>query len=113
MAGDFNVMVASFERLSGGADARTQYLKFLLDTNGHDLWTDVEERSYFSDWTCRSSHAASEGNIIDCVVTSCGSMIDSKISIADHHSDWIPYTDHRPIVAHIVHPIPNLAQPTS
>jgi len=111
MAGDFNATVASFEHLSGGADTRAQYLKFLSDTNGHDLWSNVEERSRFSDWTCRSSCAASEGNIIDRVVTLHGSMIDSEISVADRHSDWVPYTDHRAIVACIVHAMPNPAQP--
>ena len=64
VAGDFNVTVASFERLSGGADARVQYLKFLADTDGQDLWLDVEKRPCFSDWTCRSSRNATEGTSI-------------------------------------------------
>ena len=55
MAGDFNATVASFECLSSGADARDQYLRFLIEMDGHDLWSDVEEHSCLNDWTCRSS----------------------------------------------------------
>jgi hypothetical protein len=113
MAGDFNATIASFERLSGGADARAQYLKFLADTNGHDLWSDFEERSRFNDWTCKSSRGASEGNIIDRVVTSRDTRIDSEISVADRHSDWIPYTDHRAIIARVVHAMPGPPQSNS
>ena len=34
------------------------------------------------------------------------------LSIADRHSDWIPYTDHRAIVARVTHAIPNVSQET-
>ena len=68
MAHEFNATVASFECLSGIADAQDQYLRFLVDTDGHDLWSDIEEPPHFNDWTCRSSRRAAEGNIIDQVV---------------------------------------------
>ena len=67
--------------------------------DGHDLWLDVEERSCFNDWTCRSSRNAIEENIIDRVVTLSAVRVDSEIVVADQSSDWIPYTDHRAIVA--------------
>lgn len=73
--------------MSGGSDARDQYLKFLADTDGHDLWMDVEERSRINDWTCRSSRSAAEGNIIDRVVTSRATRVDSEIAVAVRHSD--------------------------
>jgi len=70
MAGDLNATVAPFEHLSSGADTREQYLKFLADMNGHNLWSDVKECSRLNDWTCSSGHNAAEGNIIDWMVTS-------------------------------------------
>ena len=110
MAGDFNATVASFECLSSGADARDQYLHFLIEMDGHDLWSDVEEHSCLNDWTCRSSQSAAEGNIIDHVVTSKASRIDSEISVADRYSDWIPFTDHRAVIAQVVHAMPGPTQ---
>ena len=110
MAGDFNATVASFECLSSGADARDQYLCFLIEMDGHDLWSDVEEHSRLNDWTCRSSQSAAEGNIIDHVVTSKASRIDSEISVADRYSDWIPFTDHRAVIAQVVHAMPGPTQ---
>lgn len=109
MAGDVNATVASFKCLSGGDNARDQYLKFLTDTDGHDLWLDVEEHSCLNDWPCRSSHDTTEGNIINSVVTSQASRVDSEIFITDQHSDWIAFTDHRAVVAHITHAMPGPA----
>lgn len=34
------------------------------------------------------------------------SRVDLEISVADRHSEWIPFTDHRDIVAQIVPVIP-------
>jgi len=65
MAGDFNTTVLSLEWASGGADAREQYKCFLQTVDGHDLWSDIDERSRAWDWTCQGHSVQSEGNIID------------------------------------------------
>ena len=40
IAGNMNATVSWLEKASGGIEARSQYLRFLADTNAHDLWTD-------------------------------------------------------------------------
>jgi len=42
---NFNAMVSSLERASGGADVKEQYKQFLQVVDGHDLWSDNDERS--------------------------------------------------------------------
>ena len=104
LAGDLNATVAPFERHSGGTEARRQYLQFLHSSNGRDLWADNPDRTRLTDWTCRSKHAdghPTEGNIIDRVATSQSTFIDAEISVTDKYDDWIPYTDHRAIIARI------------
>jgi hypothetical protein len=103
LAGDLNATVAPFERHSGGAEAHWQYPQFLQSSNGRDLWTDNPDRTRLTDWTCRSKHDehSAEGNIIDRVATSQSTFIDAEISVTDKYDDWIPYTDHRAIIARI------------
>ena len=112
LAGDLNATVAPFERHSGGAEARRQFLQFLRASNGRDLWTDNPDRTRLTDWTCRSKHEGhpAEGNIIDRVVTSQPTFIDAEIYVADKYDDWIPNTDHRGVVARITHSIPGNPQ---
>jgi hypothetical protein len=105
IAGDLNATVASFERHSGGTEARRQYLQFLQATESHDLWMNNPDRTRLNDWTCRSTRegCSSEGNIIDRVASSSSTLIDSEIYVTDRHDDWIPCTDHRAIFARITH----------
>ena len=103
MAGDFNVTVSSLERSSGGADAREQYKRFLQTVDGHDLWSDNDNRSRARDWTCRGHGGHTEGNIIDRIVTSKSSLVDAEIFVADRHNNFIPFTDHRAIVGQLSH----------
>ena len=109
VAGDLNATVAEFEQRSGGNDARLQYLCFLLETKGHDLWSDYPDHSRLTNWTCKGHHSgpstSPEGNIIDHVVMSQPFLTDAEIHIADRCDDWIPYTDHRAIVACISHSV--------
>ncbi|KDR73908.1 hypothetical protein GALMADRAFT_71607 [Galerina marginata CBS 339.88] len=105
LAGDLNATISLFERRSGGVEARRQYLQFLDLTNGHDLWSDNPDRTRVNDWTCRSSQPG-QGNIIDRIVTSSSTLTDAEISVTDRHNDWIPNTDHRGIVARIMHSRP-------
>ena len=103
MAGDFNATVSSLERVSGGADAREQYRRFLQTVDGHDLWSDIDDRSRAQDWTCRGHGSHMEGNIIDWIVTSKSTLVDAEIFVADRHSDFVPFTDHRAIVGQLSH----------
>ena len=113
LAGDLNATVSSFERASGGTDARTQYLRFLADTDAQDLWVNYPDRSRRSDWTCRGHYSEGtipEGNIIDRVATFRPTLVDSETSTADRYSDWIPFTDHRAVVARVTHAVPCASQ---
>jgi len=103
MAGDFNATISSLERASGGADAREQYKRFLQVVDGHDLWSDNDERSRARDWTCRGHGDHSEGNIIDWIATSKSTIVDAGIFVADRHNDFVPFTDHRAIVGQLSH----------
>ena len=103
MAGDFNTTISSLERNSGGTDAREQYKRFLQAVDGHDLWSDNPDRSRTRDWTCRGHGDHAEGNIIDRIVTSRSSLVDTEIFVADRRSDFIPFTDHRAIVGQLSH----------
>jgi hypothetical protein len=38
LAGDLNATISSVERPSGGNDARRQFVRFLNETNGFELW---------------------------------------------------------------------------
>jgi len=106
MAGDFNATVSSCERVSGGADAREQYRWFLQVVNGHDLWSDIDDRSQARDWMCRGHGSHMEGNIIDWIVTSTLTLVDAGIFVADRHNDFVPFTDHRVIIGQLSHKSP-------
>ncbi|KAF5347863.1 hypothetical protein D9758_013811 [Tetrapyrgos nigripes] len=54
LAGDLNATVTANERTSGGADARLQFIKFLDNVNGIDLWSLNPDRNRTYDWTCKS-----------------------------------------------------------
>ncbi|KAF8230450.1 hypothetical protein L208DRAFT_1281911, partial [Tricholoma matsutake] len=45
MGGNLNTTICSSKRASGGAEAHTQYLCFLREANGHDIWSDYLERN--------------------------------------------------------------------
>jgi hypothetical protein len=113
IAGDLNATVSRIEKASGGADARAQYLQFLTDTDAQDIWSNYPDRSRRMDWTCRGHYSDGpipEGSIIDRVATSRSSLCDSDIYTASRYRDWIPYTDHRAVVAHVTHAIPDTGQ---
>lgn len=105
--------MSSFERASGGAIARAQYLQFLANTDAQDLWINYPDRSRHADWTCRGHYSEGpipEGNIIDSVATSRSRLVDSEIYTAHRYHDWISYTDHRAVIARVTHVIPNASQ---
>jgi hypothetical protein len=121
LAGDLNATVASFERKSGGQEARKLYLAFLEATGSHDLWSRNEDRNRLKDWTVRArSEGATSGNIIDRVVSSSDTLIDAEICVADRRDDFIQGSDHRPIIATMVYGLPpsingthqNLSEPS-
>ena len=103
----FSRWVASFERKSGGHEARKIFLDFLESTNSCDLWSNKEDRNRLKDWTVQArSEGATSGNIIDRVVSSSATLIDAEISVADRRDDFIQGSDHRPIVATMVYRLP-------
>jgi hypothetical protein len=54
------------------------------------------------DWTCKPRSSTDGGNIIDRIVTSSQSFLDTEIFAADGHHDFVPHTDHRPIIGRII-----------
>ena len=107
LLGNLNATVSSSERKSRGSVARTHFNKFLHQAKGTDLWTKYPEQSRFVDWTCRNCLTTDGGSIIDCIVSSTDGFSDSEILIADDHHDYIPMTDHRPIVGCLILKPPN------
>ena len=107
LLGDLNATVSPNERKSGGSESRRHFNNFLRNSNGTDLWSNNPERSRFTDWTCKPRSTTDGGSIIDRIVSSTGCFIDSEILIADTHLDFVPMTDHRPIIGRIVLKPPN------
>jgi Reverse transcriptase (RNA-dependent DNA polymerase) len=101
LLGDLNATVTQAERKSGGTDARTHFTNFLRLSKGSDLWSNYPDRSRFTDWTCKPRLSTDGGSIIDRIVTSSGSLLDSEILIGDGHHDYIPMTDHRAIIGRL------------
>ncbi|KII90985.1 hypothetical protein PLICRDRAFT_174331 [Plicaturopsis crispa FD-325 SS-3] len=106
LSGDLNATVSALERSSGGLDARSQFLQFLEHANALDLWSLDADRDRSRSWTCRARGASTGGSIIDRVVTSKATVLDSEIGVADGYNDWIPFTDHRAIVARLNYQAP-------
>jgi Reverse transcriptase (RNA-dependent DNA polymerase) len=102
LLGDLNATVTQAERRSGGSDARAHYLNFLLHAKGFDLWSNYPERSRLSDWTCKPRLSSDGGSIIDRIATSSLSFLDTEIYVADGHLDYVPMTDHRPVIGRII-----------
>ncbi|KAJ7847448.1 hypothetical protein B0H14DRAFT_3675930 [Mycena olivaceomarginata] len=106
LVGDLNVTVSAAERLTGGAEARAQYLNFLAATAGHNIWMNNPDCNRRYDWTSRANGDADSGNIIDRIVTSKRSYVDAEIA-ADRFQDFILYTNHRAIVAKVIYTPPS------
>ena len=101
LLGDLNATITQAERRIGGSDAHAHYLNFIRQSKGFDLWSNYPERTRLSDWTCKPRLATKGGSIIDCIATSLESFLDTEIYAADGHLDFVPMTDHRPIVGRI------------
>ena len=101
LLGDLNATITQAERRTGGSDARAHYLNFIKQSKGFDLWSNYPERSRLSDWTCKPRTSTDGGSIIDRIATSLESFLDTEIFAADGHLDFVPMTDHRPIIGRI------------
>jgi hypothetical protein len=101
LAGDLNATISTSERSSGGSEARNQYRSFLMLTDAIDLWNKVPDRSRLHDWTCQGHRSEEGGSIIDRVASSQTSYMESEISAAKQQIDFVPFTDHRAIVARL------------
>ena len=101
LLGDLNATITQAERRTGGSDARAHYLNFIRQSKGFDLWSNYPERSRLSDWTCKPRLATEGGSIIDRIATSSESFLDTEIFAADGRMDFVPMTDHRPIIGRI------------
>ena len=87
--------MSTIERPSGGQDMRRQYLQFLHQLDGRDLWTLNPDRTRDHNWTCRARGSMAGGNIIDQIVLFNKGFDDAEIQVADKSSDYIPMTDHQ------------------
>jgi len=95
LAGDVNATVSTIERPSGGQDMRRQYLQFLHQLDGRDLWTLNPDQTCDHDWMCHARGSMAGGNIIDQIVLFNKGFDDAEIQVADKSSDYIPMTDHQ------------------
>ena len=107
LAGDLNATISQSEKASGGTEARNLFTHFLQATNAHDLWSDYPERSRMVDWTSRGRDNPEGGSIIDRVVSSSTTLVDSEIEVTRRSDDFVPYTDHRAVIARIRHSPPD------
>ncbi|KAJ7816163.1 hypothetical protein B0H14DRAFT_3744213 [Mycena olivaceomarginata] len=101
VTGDLNATVSASERTSGGANARTQFIKFLNEVDAVDIWSNNPQCNRHHDRTSRAGVGAPSGNIIDRVVTSRRQYADAEISVADRSQDFVPSTNHRAVAARI------------
>ena len=102
LLGDLNATITQNERKSGGSDARIHFNNFLRLTKGYDLWSNYPDRSRLTDWTCKPRLCNDGGSIIDRIVTSSDSFLDSEIFVADGYLDFVPMTDHRAVIGRLI-----------
>ncbi|KAJ6600481.1 hypothetical protein DFH09DRAFT_1302951 [Mycena vulgaris] len=104
LGGDLNATVAAAEQATGGSDARDKFNAFLAAVNGHDLWSARPDRNRYYDWTFSGQDVHKNGgSIIDCFVTSKATLLDSEIYATNDGTDFVPNTNHRIVVASIIH----------
>ena len=111
LIGDLNTTVSSIERAN--SENRSAYTKFLRDTGGLDIWKNYPLRNRLMDWTCRSKESVDGGSIIDRLVTSPNGIIEAHLQVASERNDYIPVTDHRPLIARVIPDVPNGSLPTT
>ena len=109
LAGNVNAMVLMLEHLTGGQDARCQYLWFLHQSDGQNLWMLNLNRTHDHNWTCRARGSNAGGNIIHHVVLTNNGFSNAEIQVANQPSDYVPMMDHHTVVGFMnIHP-PDLA----
>ncbi|KAJ7694634.1 hypothetical protein B0H17DRAFT_1199155 [Mycena rosella] len=108
LGGDLNATTTAAERASGGSDARDKFNAFLDAVDGHDLWSGRPDRSRYYDWTSSGQDVDKNGgSIIDRFVTSRETLLDSEIYATCGGKDFVPHTNHRVVVASVIHCPPN------
>ena len=100
MIGDLNVTTSPLERAN--PENRTAYLTFLQETGGKDIWRKYSLRNRLTDWTCKAKDSLDGGSIIDRLVTSGNGIIEANVQVANNKTDYVPVTDHRPIIALVI-----------
>ncbi|KAG6895601.1 hypothetical protein C0992_000432 [Termitomyces sp. T32_za158] len=105
LMGEFNTVYSSIETSSTSAYSpslqnQAHYLSFLQQAEAVDAWSNRPERSCTDMWTFRS-YAASPTHyaILDRMATSLSGVLATHIDILH---DFIPGTDHRPIIGRAV-----------
>ncbi|KAJ7110534.1 hypothetical protein C8R44DRAFT_883672 [Mycena epipterygia] len=107
LGGDLNATISAAERASGRAEAHAQYLEFLQHAIGHNIWTNNPERNRTYDWTSHANKDSDKGNIIDHIVTSKRSYVDTEISVTDRFQDFFLCTNHHAVIAKIAYTPPS------
>ena len=97
------------EHLTGRQDARCQYLWFLHQSDGQNLWMLNLNQTHDHNWTCRARGSNAGGNIIHHVVLTNNGFSNAEIQVANQPSDYVPMMDHHTVVGFMnIHP-PDLA----
>lgn len=100
LIGDLNATVSPVERAN--SENRLAYTTFLQETGGKDVWKKYPLHHRLTDWTCQAKESTDGGSIIDRLVTSGNGIIEASVQVASNRMDYIPVTDHRPIVAQVL-----------
>ncbi|KAF5379040.1 hypothetical protein D9615_006032 [Tricholomella constricta] len=105
LIGDFNAVFSSEESLSASPSSpsslnQSTYTRFLHRTGTIDAWSSRPDRSWQHDWTFKS-FSATPGHhaIIDRFAVSPAGVLTSFVQTI---TDFIPGTDHRPVLASAV-----------
>ncbi|KAJ6626752.1 hypothetical protein B0H10DRAFT_1941748 [Mycena sp. CBHHK59/15] len=104
LGGDLNATVMATERASGGSDMRDKFKVFLDAVDGHDLWTGGPDQNRYYNWISSSQDTEKNGgSIINHFITSKATLLDVEIYVTNSRKDFIPNTNHRAVIASIIH----------
>ena len=111
LIGDLNTTVSPIEKAT--SENRSAYTNFPRELGGQDIWKNYPLRNRLMDWTCCSKDSTDGGSIIDCLVTSSNGIIEAHLQVALDRNDYIPVTDHRPLIAQVIPDVLNGSLPTT
>ncbi|KAG6880400.1 hypothetical protein C0992_000002 [Termitomyces sp. T32_za158] len=105
LMGDFNTVTSSVETSSASLQSpslrnQPHYLSFLRQADAIDVWNNRHERSWVDSWTYKSyAEVHTHHAILDRMATSTTGVLTTYIDVL---ADFVPGTDHRPVLGKAV-----------